>query len=197
MENLHDLQISMTGVSDEGLKELTGLKELHTLDLRLTKVKDAGLKHLARLKNLQSLNLSHTAVTDAGLKELGGITNLQSLDLTVVEGPTDAGLKELAGLKNLRVLDLEYAKVTTTGIAELQKALPRLRINNGHPVNPAADKVPELPAELVAAWKKAGAVVGWMSDDQFTAGWFSSDRAGMKGEVPAFAFSTWTAVRRG
>ena len=41
---------------------------------------------------------------------------------------TDAGLKELAGLKNLHHLDLRETSVTHAGVAELQKALPKLQI---------------------------------------------------------------------
>ena len=55
-------------------------------------------------------------------------------------------------------------------------------------------EAPELPADLVAAWKKADARVGWMSVDRFGGfGWFREDTEGKKGEVPAFAFFDWTA----
>ena len=41
---------------------------------------------------------------------------------------TNAGLNELAGLKSLRSLSLTGTKVTTAGIAELQKSLPNTKI---------------------------------------------------------------------
>ena len=65
-------------------------------------------------------------MTDAGLKELAGLKNLQSLDLWYT-GITDAGLKELAELKSLQVLNLP-SLVTDAGVAELQRALPTLKI---------------------------------------------------------------------
>ena len=49
-------------------------------------------------------------------------------------------------------------------------------------------QVQELPAELVAAWKKAGAKVGWMTNDMF----FGEGAVGQKGDVPAFYFQVWT-----
>ena len=67
--------------------------------------------------------------------------------------------------------------------------------NNAKPGDQAADKanqVPELSAELVAAWKKAGAQVGWMSADRLDR-FFRQEKEGKKGEVPAFRFSEWPA----
>ena len=54
------LSLASTDVTDEGLKELAGLKSLQALDLSYTRVTDAGLKELAGLKNLHALNLSGT-----------------------------------------------------------------------------------------------------------------------------------------
>jgi hypothetical protein len=44
---------------------------------------------------------------------------------------TDAGLKYLHGMNSLKVLNLLNAPVTADGIAELQRALPGLRISQG------------------------------------------------------------------
>lgn len=75
------LDLNSTQITDEGMKELAGLKDLQMLNLQETPVTDAGLKELARLKVLQSLNLFRTQVTDEGLKELTGLRNLQTLNL--------------------------------------------------------------------------------------------------------------------
>ena len=60
----------------------------------------------------------------------------------------------------------------------------------GRTDDPAAQK---LPAELVAAWEKAGARVGWMADDQFGCPRPREGAEGKKGEVPAFRFWKWKA----
>jgi hypothetical protein len=62
--------LDLTEVTDDGLKELKGLKNLGTLLLRGTWVTDEGLKALYDLKNLGQLDLSATAVTDDGVKAL-------------------------------------------------------------------------------------------------------------------------------
>jgi hypothetical protein len=41
---------------------------------------------------------------------------------------TDAGVVHLRGLTKLQRLDLDYNKVTDTGVADLQKALPNCKI---------------------------------------------------------------------
>ena len=46
------LNLNGSGVTDEGLKSLAGLKDLTTLYLSATEVSDAGMKEIAKLKNL-------------------------------------------------------------------------------------------------------------------------------------------------
>jgi hypothetical protein len=49
----------------------------------------------------------------------------------------------------------------------------------------------KLPPELVAAWQKAGARVGWMRVSEFGTPMFLRDEAGKAGDVPAFQFRPW------
>ncbi len=74
-------------------------------------------------------NMACMHAEDGDLKELAGLKNLQVLNVCNSQ-ITDAGLKELAGLKNLQELNLFCSKVTDNGegVAELQKALPALKI---------------------------------------------------------------------
>ena len=54
--------------------------------------------------------------------------------------------------------------------------------------------VQELPADLIAAWKKAGARVGWMKpDNEWLVLFFCEDAEGKTGLIPAFRFPEWTA----
>src|SRR6516162_4261566 len=56
---------------------------------------------------------------------------------------------------------------------------------------PSAKKDPRkhLPPEIVAAWKKAGAEVGWMPVDEFRMTLFRPANAGVAGDLPAMSFS--------
>ncbi|MDW7996018.1 MAG: hypothetical protein RMI91_15330 [Gemmatales bacterium] len=120
---LHTL--SRTSVPNN--KRPRNAEEVTELDLSGTRVTDAGLKELAALKKLTELNLQRTPITDAGLKELAALQNLRKLQLWNTR-ITDAGLKELARLKSLAVLCVGGTKVTQRGIAELREALPHCEI---------------------------------------------------------------------
>lgn len=60
-------------------------------------------------------------------KELAGLKRLRLLYLRGTK-VTDAGLKELAGLKSLQSLDIGSTQETDARVAELQVALPKLKI---------------------------------------------------------------------
>jgi hypothetical protein len=63
---IRKLDLSGSGIDDEGLINLANLQVLRGLDLSDTSVTDEGLKHLAKLQ-ASELNLSNTLVTAAGL----------------------------------------------------------------------------------------------------------------------------------
>ena len=59
-----------TQITDSDLKDLKELKALQELWLDDTRITDAGLKELKELKGLKTLGLRGTKITDAGLKDL-------------------------------------------------------------------------------------------------------------------------------
>ena len=111
---------------------LTGLKELGNnvaqLDLSKTDVTDAALKSVAKLERLVRLDLHQTKVSDAGLKQLSGLKNLRYLNLYGTQ-VGDAGLETLGGLKELRNVYLWKSKATAQGVKKLQKKLPNAQIS--------------------------------------------------------------------
>src|ERR1700677_1350152 len=48
-----------------------------------------------------------------------------------------------------------------------------------------------LPADIVAAWSKAGARVGWLVPSEYGFLGFQAQANGTDGEVPAFHFENW------
>jgi hypothetical protein len=117
-EQLVWLNLANTGVTDAGLKTLTGFKNLRRLHLEKTGVGDEGLASLKNLGELQYLNLYGTKVSDKGLASL-------------------------AGLKKLKNVYLWQTSVTDAGAADLAKAVPGIYINRG--IDPPA-KVVEIAA---------------------------------------------------
>jgi len=112
------LQLSFSGATDAGLKQLVGLRQLVALNLFGCKITDIGTKELVALENLTSLNLFGSTVTDAGLKELASLKKLVSLNLWGTK-ITDAGLKALGDHREFRILVLGYTKVTDAGLKEI------------------------------------------------------------------------------
>lgn len=104
--------IARTKFGDAELAKLAALApNLRWLDLTGTGVTDQGLAQLAEMPHLTRLHLARTAVTDAGLLQLAGLGELDYLNLygTPV---TDAGLERLKPLHKLRQLYLWQTGVT-------------------------------------------------------------------------------------
>jgi Planctomycete cytochrome C/Leucine Rich repeat len=94
-EQLAQIDLGRTAITDVGLKVIASFPRLALLDLRQTKVTDAGLAHLAKSTHLRSLNLYGTEVSDAGLKHLHGLKGLRNVYLWQTKA-TEAGAKQLA-----------------------------------------------------------------------------------------------------
>jgi hypothetical protein len=113
-------------ITDAGLKYLWNIRDLRSLNLSFNHITDVGSEYFDNLTQLRSLYLNGTKITDAGLKHIKGLTKLQNLELhqTAI---TDAGLEYLKGSTKLQELFLPI-QVSSSGIADLQKALPNTKI---------------------------------------------------------------------
>ena len=103
-------------------------KPIYDVDLTFSKVKDADLVLLREFKHLELLAAGDSAITDAGLVHLKQIPKLRALGLVDLKGITDKGLIHVKAMKKLETLNLVGTKVTDKGVADLQKALPKLFI---------------------------------------------------------------------
>jgi internalin A len=129
LQRLRSLWMKNPSLTDAQMRAVCGQTWLRTVWLDGSAVTDAHLKQVARLRGLKLLSLSGTHVTDAGTKELAVLTELEELwlDGTAV---TDAGLRHLERLNKLEFLYLNNCPgVTDEGVARLQKALPKCKIN--------------------------------------------------------------------
>lgn len=150
LTGLEELDLSNTGVGDEGVSHLGGLTGLKTLDLRGAGVTDAGLKHLAGMTALRKLNLMRNPIQGPGLHHLGGLSDLRRLhlDYCKITGPgldrleqlsldelsldnnplTDAAIAHLKPLTGVKSLTLSGTKVTDAGCLDLKRALSETTI---------------------------------------------------------------------
>jgi hypothetical protein len=135
LKDLTYLQIGgAEGLTDEGLKELVGLKKLESLFLYRTPVTDAGLKHLSEMKELRELNLEMTRVNGSGLRHLAN-NNKKLTFLNLAHTPmTDDGLREMAlnpGFQNLTTIYLLGCKsVTNEAVVNLKKSREKCMVFN-------------------------------------------------------------------
>jgi hypothetical protein len=89
---------------------------------------DGDLADLCELRHLKQLDLEGTQVTDNGLRTVSGLSRLEWLDIDATE-ITDKGLRHLEAMRNLRHLSVtQCPNITDTGVAELQRALPKCKI---------------------------------------------------------------------
>ncbi len=117
----------LTGVSkcdDAKIEGLLLIKEnIVQLDLGRTVITDAALRTIAQLPRLVNLDLRQTKISDAGIEALSGLKKLESLNLYDTE-VTDAGLRHLAKIKSLKHVYLWQSKATKAGVKQLTAAIP-------------------------------------------------------------------------
>ena len=127
MRHLETLSLQMCHISDEQLRRFKHLQNLHTLSLSFNTIGDAGLESVSNLQGLRVLKLQDTGITDEGLRHLSGLTNLEALYLSGNERITNAGLAHLRPLVKLRKLSLwNDRKISDDGLAALRE-LPKLK----------------------------------------------------------------------
>ncbi len=69
-ENLTELRLSHTKMTDQALKPLTKLKHLEYLNVYGNPITDAGIEYLQQMKNLKKLYVWKTELTKAGIEKL-------------------------------------------------------------------------------------------------------------------------------
>jgi hypothetical protein len=111
-------------ITDAGLAKMAGLSTLEHLRIRGGDIGDDGLRQLTSLKDLRIINLPHTHATDAGLATLADLPKLEQLRIGSPKF-TDAGIARLANYPALLRVHLVDVPITEAGLKVFQK-MPRL-----------------------------------------------------------------------
>ena len=129
---LHVESVSVAkDVKDEHLALLKPLApQLAWLYLNKTGITDAGLKHLSGLKQLRRLHLANTAITDAGIKNLAGLENLETLNIYGTKVTTGV-LDTVAKLPKLKKVFLYNTDVEPRSAFRFLNKNPNLDVNLG------------------------------------------------------------------
>jgi Leucine-rich repeat (LRR) protein len=124
LAQLHDLRrldLSLTRISDRGLRALKSAPAIEELNLYFAElITDEGAAAIKGWQHLRKLNLRGTKITDATLEFLSGVPTLESLDIGWAQ-ITDTGLDQLVALNNLRRLTMGGNKLTDTALQFLRQ----------------------------------------------------------------------------
>jgi hypothetical protein len=94
-------------------------------------IPEETLKAIAGLRELRVLYLGYSAITPDGLRTLSSLQKVERLGLQGCSRVDDAALAELSKWTNLRYLDIQETPVTEQGLAALRSAKPGIRILSG------------------------------------------------------------------
>ena len=126
--NLSKLSISGKASGPEATRALFGFKSLRTLSWGGSEMNDATFGELAALTDLEELICPGTNLTDAAMDTVLALKKLTRLEVSDSPELTDAGLLKLKPLKKLKAVHFSRSKATDAGVAELEKAIPGLKV---------------------------------------------------------------------
>jgi internalin A len=125
-ENLLELKLGGTHVTDQGLAHIGGLPKLRVLDLTGSRLEDhapkwagGGLfsRGVEQLRKQQASG-KRPRITNAGLQNISSLKTLEVLNLYASQ-ITDSGIEHLHKLRNLKTLGLAYTGLTNAAIPQL------------------------------------------------------------------------------
>lgn len=127
MPKLVAVNVNTSNTTDEHLAVLGRMTALEDLDLSLTKVTDAGMKLLWPLARLQHLRIKETALGDRTLVGLSHHPLLETLNVKSL-AITEVGVRALARLPRLERVVFSHAAFPRAALGDLQHTLPKCEI---------------------------------------------------------------------
>lgn len=137
--------------SDKEIQLLLPLKEqLIELKLDNTFITDSALQVISQLKNLMHLQLDHTKITDKGLANLKALQNLRYLNLVGTD-VTAKGVMQLKDLKSLQSIYLYQTGIKKSDWNDLKRSFPKTSLDSGGYTVPlfATDTIEVKPPKTI------------------------------------------------
>ncbi|MCY4778608.1 hypothetical protein ORI89_03020 [Sphingobacterium sp. UT-1RO-CII-1] len=117
--------------SDADMKDLLKFKDnIVQLKIGNSALSDEGLKDIATFSNLLKLHIEHTKITDAGLAHLKGHQKLNYINLFGV-GVSDQGIRSLADIPSLKHIYTYQTNVTAEGVQYVREKLAESNVDTG------------------------------------------------------------------
>lgn len=127
-KNLRSLNIAATKVNGTGFRYLTEMRYLRELFCGGAPIQDSSLRYLKDFPSLSILGLIDTKVTDEGTVDLSQVSTLTELRMNGTK-LTDRGLANLLTLKGLKILSVSNTKVSQKAINAIRKRNPSCVVN--------------------------------------------------------------------
>jgi len=128
LDDVHEVFVVRTDeCHDADIAQICWLPHLTAIGVGGRGITDSGLSMISRKDLLQAVTLERASITDSGLQELAKLPCLRALTIRQV-AVTDGSVETIKKLHRLEYLRLYETGVTDAGIAELQRALPGLKI---------------------------------------------------------------------
>ena len=125
LPDLKKLDLSLTRISDRGMRALKSAPAIEELNLYFAeRVTDEGTAVIKGWKHLKRVNFRGTKMTDVTLEFLGGIPTIEAIDAGYAE-TTDVGWEHLTPLTNLKWLTMGGNKLTDTSLQFL-RTMPQI-----------------------------------------------------------------------
>ncbi len=125
MPGLRRLDLTLTRISDRGLRALKSATALEDVNLYFAEqITDEGAAVVKSWPHLKRLNLRGTKITDSTLQFLEAVPSLEWLDIGWAQ-ITDTGLEHLSALVNLKGLAMGGNKLTDTALQFL-RTMPQI-----------------------------------------------------------------------
>lgn len=125
LPDLKKLDLSLTRISDRGMRALKSAPAIEELNLYFAeRITDEGTAVVKSWKHLKRVNFRGTKMTDVTLEYLGGVPTLEAIDAGYAE-TTDVGWEYLTSLTNLKSLTLGGNKLTDTSLQFL-RTMPQI-----------------------------------------------------------------------
>lgn len=125
LPHLESLNVSETGITDEGIGYLVTMKNLRDLDIMRTHTTIACMQSIMCMQLHRLCIFSNEWLNDACCADLAKMTSLQDLFLGSRRKITDTGVKHLSALVNLERLKIMSETITDVGTTCLAQ-LPHL-----------------------------------------------------------------------
>lgn len=135
LEQIQSVDVRLSGVSDDGVKQIGKFPGLVELNLTSTSINGLGLESLKDCPNLRKLIVSSTLnMTPQGWEALGKVAQLETLIVSDNQ-LKDADVSKFIGITNLREINISRTAVTDQSFEHLAAmenlAILRLENNSG------------------------------------------------------------------